>query len=552
MGRGGHHGRGRHSRCASTSTREGVEFVPGGRPLGKGPHGTVEAELLPDSTSARPCSSIGVAGENLVRIASVMHEQAHALGRGGMGAVFGSKRLKAVSVTSPGPLKTEAQEQFAPTRREISKLAVGLPHWRPTTTASAPRSMVGLLNETGTFPTDFFTKGAAPHRATLEAEHWPEWAKHRERHLSALPPALPASASPSPRAPRPGASCTGRNTRPSTSFGGSCMVEHARDVAKLNERCNLLGIDTISGGNLAAIAIKAQATGADRRQDPTPGDVEAIDRLLIDIAHRSTPTGDALAEGMDDALDESRHERVVDHQQGHGPGRLRASAAQGHGPQLRRQRPRRLPPARHLLQAGAGRDARGLGRRRLRRDLHRLGRPHAPSSTASPMCRFYRDFLTWERDRGHRHPAERGSGDQGATRRRWLDETITRIRGLNFAFGATPADDTVAERFFREATDRAPALDRERAGDVGSGSTGYDAAGLKTERARPEALISATGAGARDLFGDGLAHVLRARRAAQVVGDPLALADHRAHGREESVGGLCLAQVAEHEHGRTG
>ena len=41
-------------------------------------------------------------------------------------------------------------------------------------------------------------------------------------------------------------------------------------------------------------------------------------------------------------------------------------------------------------------------------------------------------------------------------------DTITRIRALNFAFGATPADDTVAERFFREATDKAPALDRTR------------------------------------------------------------------------------------------
>ena len=40
-----------------------------------------------------------------------------------MGAVFGSKKLKAVSVTSPGPIKKEAQERFVATRREIAKLA---------------------------------------------------------------------------------------------------------------------------------------------------------------------------------------------------------------------------------------------------------------------------------------------------------------------------------------------------------------------------------------------------------------------------------------------
>ena len=39
------------------------------------------------------------------------------------------------------------------------------------------------------------------------------------------------------------------------------MVEHARDVARLNERCNLLGLDTISAGNLVAVAIKARQLG---------------------------------------------------------------------------------------------------------------------------------------------------------------------------------------------------------------------------------------------------------------------------------------------------
>ena len=82
---------------------------------------------------------IGVAGENLVKVASVMHEQAHTLGRGGLGAVFGSKKLKAVSVTSPGPLKLEAQEQFvadAPGGRQAGR---GVARRRATTTGSAPR-----------------------------------------------------------------------------------------------------------------------------------------------------------------------------------------------------------------------------------------------------------------------------------------------------------------------------------------------------------------------------------------------------------------------------
>ena len=70
-------------------TREGVEFVPAEDLWGKDPT-ALEAELLPALDKRSAVLSIGVAGEKLVSIASVMHEQAHSLGRGGMGAVFGS------------------------------------------------------------------------------------------------------------------------------------------------------------------------------------------------------------------------------------------------------------------------------------------------------------------------------------------------------------------------------------------------------------------------------------------------------------------------------
>jgi len=76
------------------------------------------------------------------------------------------------------------------------------------------------------------------------------------------------------------------------------------------------------------------------------------------------------------------------------------------------------------------------------------------------MCRFYRDFMTWERlascvEQLNGAPVSREELEALS------NETVTRIRRLNLAFGATPADDTVAERFFREPTDCAPALDRD-------------------------------------------------------------------------------------------
>jgi aldehyde:ferredoxin oxidoreductase len=104
----------------------GAQLLPAADLWGKDTF-TVEAKLLARLDRRSSVLCIGVAGENLVKVASVMHEHAHTLGRGGMGAVFGSKKLKAVSATSPGALKVEAQEQFVQTRREVSKLATESP-----------------------------------------------------------------------------------------------------------------------------------------------------------------------------------------------------------------------------------------------------------------------------------------------------------------------------------------------------------------------------------------------------------------------------------------
>jgi len=416
----------------------------------------VEAEVLARLDRRSAVLSIGVAGENLVKVASVMHEEAHTLGRGGLGAVFGSKKLKAVSVTSPGGLRPEAQEQFVLTRREVSQLAVDSPTATTYHTYGTP-VMVSMLNAAGTFPTDFFSKGTAPHHATLEAEHWPEWATID--HDTCPPCQLRCRK----RLTLTSGAETGRELHGPEyetiyAFGGSCMVEHARDVAKLNERCNRLGIDTISGGNLAAVAIKAKQLGLSA-DAPDPGDVEGISALLEAVATRSTPLGRTLAQGMDDALADlgmsgwSITSKRLD-PAGYEPRRLKGMAL-SYAVSVR--------GACHLratfYKAELGGLLEGL-------DDDAYVRTYIDWEDRMllldglTMCRFYRDFMSWDRlasavHQLHGAPVTKEKLEQLST------ETITRIRRLNLAFGVTPADDTVAERFFREPTEVAPVLDRE-------------------------------------------------------------------------------------------
>lgn len=436
-------------------TAEGAEILPAQDLWGKDPT-TVEAEVLPrlDKRSAMLC--IGIAGENLVAIAGVMHEQAHALGRGGMGAVLGSKKLKAVSVTSPGPTKISAGEEFVAVRRNVSKLATDSPTANNYRRFGTP-VMVALLNETGAFPTDFFTKGAAPHRATLEAEHWPEWCKVESDTCPPCPMRCRKRLVLT-EGPEAGRELHAAEYETIFVFGGSCMVKHARDIAMLNERCNLLGLDTMSGGNLVAIAIKGKQLGL-VPDGPEPGDVEGIDRLLQDIAHRSTPTGNTLALGMDRALDEfgmgewsitSKHLDPA----GYEPRRLKGMAL-SNAVSVRgacHLRATFYKPELGGLLEGLDDDAYVA--------MYVDWEDRMLLIDSLSMCRFYRDFLDWDT---LAVIASEMNGSQ-VTKDELValaGETTNRIRRLNFLFGMAPADDTVAERFFLESTDKAPALDRE-------------------------------------------------------------------------------------------
>ncbi|OFV79616.1 MAG: hypothetical protein A2W26_13525 [Acidobacteria bacterium RBG_16_64_8] len=435
-------------------TVEGARLVPAADLWGRDTF-AVEAELLARLGRRSSVLCIGEAGENLVKIASVMHEQAHTLGRGGMGAVLGSKRLKALSVTSPGPVKMDAQAQFVVTRREVTRLAT-----QSSTSANYRRFgtaiMLALVDEAGAFPGDFYTRGTVPHRATLEAEHWREWATIENDTCPPCPLRCRKRLILTGGA-EAGREIHGPEYETLYAFGGSCMVEHARDVAKLNERCNMLGMDAMSSGNLVAIAIKGTQLGL-VSDGPAAGDVEGISRLLGEIASRSTPTGDALAQGMDDALrafgmnEWSITSKRLD-PAGYEPRRLKGMAlsyAVG------------VRGACHLratfYKPELGGFLEGLDDDEFVR-VYLDWEDRLLLLDSLTMCRFYRDFMSWDYllssvEQLNGSPVTKEQLEQLST------QTITRIRRLNLAFGLTPAADTVAERFFRERTDTAPPLDR--------------------------------------------------------------------------------------------
>ncbi|GAB4246195.1 MAG: aldehyde ferredoxin oxidoreductase family protein [Thermoleophilia bacterium] len=404
---------------------------------------------------------IGPAGEARSAVASVQLERDHALGRGGLGAVFGSKHLKAVTVTSAGSVRLEPGEAFADVRRRVAKLATDSPAAHAYRTFGTPM-MVAVINEAGAFPTGYWTSGRAPHRATLEAENFPEWAEVATETCPPCPVRCRRRLTVK-EGPHAGRVVRGPEYETLFSFGGLCMVEHARDVLFLHEECNRLGMDTMSAGNLVSLAIRATQQG--RRPDgPAPGHAEAIAALLGHMARRDTELGDILSRGIRGAAaafgmeDEAIHVKGME-PAGYDPRSLRGMAlAFATSPR----------GACHLratfykpILAGLTKDKDADGVAELFIDYE----DRMFLYDCLIMCRFYRDFMTWE-DLAVVATELAGFPVAVADLQTQMGGLLTRVRRLNFAMGLTAADDTLPKRFFTEGIDDKPPIGNQELADL--------------------------------------------------------------------------------------
>lgn len=399
---------------------------------------------------------IGPAGENRVAFAAAMLEKFHALGRGGLGAVLGSKRLKALTVTSPGPRRSKGSPDFDRVRRAISKLATEDPVADAYRRLGTPM-MVAVLNEAGGFPTEYWSKGTAAHREDLEADNYGDWARVENETCPPCPV----------RCRRrlvfkdgrdDGRIVHGPEFETLYAFGGLCLVEHARDVVLLHEECNRLGMDTISAGNIIALAARAGEEGKIAGA-PRFGDAAGIKIALGKIAARDGTTEDALAGGIMEAARFLGMEDTAVHVKGMEPAGYDPRALKGMG----------------LAYATSPRGACHLRATFYKPELGGLTQGLSPDEVAELfvdyenrlflhdcliMCRFYRDFLPWEH---LQVMISELSGDPVGQEESaaLIGDLLTRIRRLNFAMGLSSDDDKLPSRFFEEALGTKPPLDRQ-------------------------------------------------------------------------------------------
>ncbi|PNV78390.1 MAG: aldehyde:ferredoxin oxidoreductase [Thermoproteota archaeon] len=241
-------------------------------------------------------AAIGQAGENLVRYAAVINDHGRAAARSGMGAVMGSKKLKAIAVRGFGSVKVADMDGFMKLYDELHERMLSHPY-TPDRVKYGTTSLVELMNAIGRLPTYNMQQGVF--------EYYEEISGERLRELYFVKPhADMACLQRCGRIVRTGGRYEmfgkGPEYEALDSFGARCGVRNLEAVIYANHLANLYGMDAISAGASISWAMECYEKGIITKEDAgvdlSWGNYEAVIQLIHDIAFRRG-FGNILAEG---------------------------------------------------------------------------------------------------------------------------------------------------------------------------------------------------------------------------------------------------------------
>jgi len=246
-------------------------------------------EALGQNNNRRNVLCIGPAGENQVRLASIMNDGERALARGGPGAVMGSKNLKAIVVEGDQKMTVVDQELFKFVMYEMTKRIKASPLTSQALPEFGTVIMVNVVNEIGALPTRNFRTGQFEGADLISGEHLAETLMVKNQACWACP-----------------ISCTritrtengegeGPEYETTWAFGAECGIDDLVAITEANYLCNDLGLDTISTGVTIGCAMELSELGI-INSELRFGRGELLKDVITDIAYRRG-LGSELAEG---------------------------------------------------------------------------------------------------------------------------------------------------------------------------------------------------------------------------------------------------------------
>lgn len=259
-------------------------------------------EVLKKETDSKAVvACIGPAGERLARIAAIMHDgkDGRAAGRCGLGAVMGSKNLKAIVVRGSGEVSIADEEGLMKSIKELSPMIIQNAkalHDFGTSGATI------TIEKLGDLPIKNWVKGKWEEGAQkISGQTMAETILTGRFYCSAciIGCGRRVRIDKGPYAPVDGA---GPEYETVAGLGAMCLIDNLEAIAKGNELCNRYGLDTISTGAVIALAMEAYERGAISKKDTdgielTWGNANAMITMVEKIGKREG-FGWLLGEGV--------------------------------------------------------------------------------------------------------------------------------------------------------------------------------------------------------------------------------------------------------------
>jgi len=242
---------------------------------------------------------IGPGGENLVRYAAIMNNKHRAAGRTGMGAVMGSKRLKAIAVSGKRHISLHNAEGFmrvTQRQREYmdeSILKIGFDTF-------GTNMIADMVNVRGGYPTNNWQYGTFEQIENVNAQAITDQILVEAVRCYACPVAC-GRGTEIRQGKWKGARGEGPEYETTDTMGAMCGVDDLNAITMANYRCNEYGLDTISTGATIAFAMECYQRGI-LKSDQTGGVALEFGNadLVVDLVEKigkREGIGNLLAEG---------------------------------------------------------------------------------------------------------------------------------------------------------------------------------------------------------------------------------------------------------------
>lgn len=279
---------------------------------GKNTHETTDALLAETDAKAR-VACIGPAGEKKVLFASIMNDKDRAAGRSGVGAVMGSKNLKAVVVKGKGRIPLADRERFKAFNKQVMDIfKEGIKETPLGLTVHGTAGVVVATQNFGVLPTKNWQQGTFDGWEKIQGEELTR--RFLKKNSACFGCPIGCGRKTKVDDPRFAGEGEGPEYETLYAMGSNCMVDDLAAIVKANYICNELGMDTITMGATIGCAMELVERGylpEDQVGRPLPwGDADALVELTRMTGNREG-FGDLLAEGSYRLADRCGHPELA-------------------------------------------------------------------------------------------------------------------------------------------------------------------------------------------------------------------------------------------------